>query len=130
MGDVDSTHDDEAPMRTSHDSDLEKEFNLNQLEEEANLYSNCNEETGFDNDEEDEFHDRLENGLIEDKLNISTNTNYFFYDAVDEEELGPVTREQMTVTEKLAFIADRHNLTDGACEDIGSLLRELGVEVP
>ena len=36
----------------------------------------------------------------------------------------------MTVTEKLAFIADRHNLTDGACADIGSLLRELGAEVP
>ena len=62
MDGVDNTHDDEAPMRTSHDSDLENEFNLNWREEEVD--SNCDEETGFDNDEEDEFHDRLENGLI------------------------------------------------------------------
>ena len=125
MDDLDNTHDDEAPMRTSHDSDLENEFNLNWREKEADLYSNCDEETGFNKDEEEEFHDRLENGLIKDKK-IQIQINFFY----DEEELGPVTREQMTVTEKLAFIADRHNLTDGACEDIGSLLRELGVEVP
>ena len=62
MDGVDNTHDDEAQMRTSHDSDLENEFNLNWREEEVD--SNCDEETGFDNDEEDEFHDRLENGLI------------------------------------------------------------------
>ena len=54
----------------------------------------------------------------------------FFYGALDEEELGPVTWEHMTVTEKLAYIADRHNLTDGACADIGSLLQEFGAEVP